>query len=277
MVSSVQSPPRPPRDRRSTARAAIRVAGELMITAGLVLLLFVFYVVYVTDLFTAREQADATGRMRGEWHAQQRHPVAEPPPPARGAGFAQLTLPTLGPDSGFTVLEGTDLATLSGGPGHYSGTAWPGEQGNFAVAGHRIGRGAPFNELDELPSCAPIVVETATHWYVYRVLPMPGEAASWNGRGGDPRCQGVAPIPAPYDHVVGRHVVRPAQGEVIFPVPGLPPDALPREQLTRLITLTTCNPEFSARERLIVHGVLTTQYPKLADHPELRPPELEER
>ncbi|MEB3370698.1 hypothetical protein [Saccharopolyspora mangrovi] len=57
----------------------------------------------------------------------------------------------------------------------------------------------------------------------------------------------------------------------------MPPEAFARDQLTRLITLTTCNPEFSARERLIVHGVLTTQYPKIAEHPELRPPELEER
>ncbi|MEB3370699.1 sortase domain-containing protein [Saccharopolyspora mangrovi] len=116
---------------------------------------------------------------------------------AHGTGFAQLHLPTFGPDFDFTVLEGTDLETLAGGPGHYTGTAWPGEQGNFAVAGHRIGRGAPFNDLDALPSCAPIVVETATHWYVYRVLPMADEVATWDGHGGDPRCQGVAPIPAP--------------------------------------------------------------------------------
>jgi sortase A len=278
VVPSVQSPPPPPPRRGGdTARAAIRVLGELMITAGLVLLLFVFYVVHVTDLFTARDQAKATGRMHEEWQARQRHPIAEPPPPAPGTGFAQLHLPTFGPDFDFTVLEGTDLKTLSGGPGHYTGTAWPGEQGNFAVAGHRIGRGAPFNDLDQLPSCAPIVVETATHWYVYRVLPMAEEVATWDGRGGDPRCRGVAPIPAPYDHVVGRHVVRPSQGEVIFPVPGLAPETVPREELTRLITLTTCHPEFSARERLIVHGVLTTQYPKVAGHPELRPPELEER
>ncbi|MDI2032645.1 class E sortase [Saccharopolyspora sp. TS4A08] len=277
MVSSVQSPPQSPPPERSRVHAVIRVVGELMITVGLVLLLFVFYVVYVTDLFTARDQASATGRMHDRWQARQLHPIAEPPPPAHGAGFAQLYLPTFGPDFDFTVLEGTDLKTLARGPGHYAGTAWPGEQGNFSVAGHRIGRGAPFNELDELPSCAPIVVETATHWYVYRVLPMGDEVASWNGRGGDPRCQGVAPIPAPYDHVVGRHVVRPAQGEVIFPVPGVDPAAVPREQQTRLITLTTCNPEFSARERLIVHGVLTKQYPKVAERPDLRPPELEER
>lgn len=277
MVSTVQSPPQPSRSRGDTARAAVRVLGELMITAGLVLLLFVFYVVYVTDLFTAQEQADATGRMHDRWQEQQLHPVAEPPPPAHGTGFAQLHLPAFGPDFDFTVLEGTDLETLAGGPGHYVGTAWPGEQGNFAVAGHRIGRGAPFNDLDSLQSCAPIVVETATHWYVYRVLPMADEVATWDGRGGDPRCQGVAPIPAPYDQVVGRRIVQPSQGEVIFPVPGVPPEAFARDQLTRLITLTTCNPEFSARERLIIHGVLTTQYPKIAEHPELRPPELEER
>ncbi|RRO13762.1 class E sortase [Saccharopolyspora rhizosphaerae] len=274
MVPSVESPPRPPRPE-GRARTAIHVLGELLITAGLVLLLFVFYVVYVTDLFTAQQQADARGRMHEQWQVQQRHPIAEPPPPAPGEGFAQLHLPTFGLD--FTVLEGTDLPTLAAGPGHYPGTAWPGEQGNFSVAGHRNGRGAPFHDLDRLPSCAPLVVETATHWYIYRVLPMAEEVATWDGGGGDPRCQGVAPVPAPYEQVVGRRVVRPEQGEVVFPVPGAPPEVLPPDQRTRLITLTTCHPEFSARERLIVHGVLTTQYPKIAERPDLRPPELEER
>jgi sortase A len=263
-------------------RGLVRVLGELMITAGLVLLLFVFYAVYVTDWFAARQQQAAAERLHDRWREQRaEHPgggmLPEPPRPERGAGFARLHLPALGPELNFTVLEGTGTETLERGPGHYEGTQWPGSPGNFAVAGHRIGRGAPFNELDELNSCDPIVVETATRWYVYRVLPMAGEVDGWNGRGGDPRCAGVAPMTGPYQAVAGRRIVAPDRVEVIAPVPGAPmPDALPPEA-SRLITLTTCHPEYSARQRLIVHGVLTTEYPKIAGRPQLRPAELRER
>lgn len=282
MVATIgrsQSPPPDP-ERRFGWRGIVRVVGELMITFGLVLLLFVFYTVYVTDWFTARQQHAAAERMHDRWQEQQAEQpsggvIPEPPPPANGTGFAQLHLPSLGPVN-FTVLEGTDTETLQRGPGHYAGTQWPGEVGNFAVAGHRIGRGAPFNDLNELRSCDPIVVETATHWYVYRVLPLPGEQQGWNGHGGDPRCTGVAPMAGPYEEVSGRRIVSPGRAEVIDPVPGAPvPEVLP-PNASRLITLTTCHPEFSARQRMIVHGVLTTEYPKIAGRGELRPAELEE-
>ncbi|MER7078912.1 LPXTG-site transpeptidase (sortase) family protein [Saccharopolyspora kobensis] len=273
-MTAPEHPEAPPPERRRV-RSALRVVGELLITAGLVLLLFVFYAVYVTDWSTARKQAAATDRLLTRW--QQPRPAAPPPPPSTGEGFAQLYLPEFGPDFRFAVLEGTDSATLAAGPGHYTGTAWPGERGNFAVAGHRIGKGAPFNDLDQLESCDPVVVETETRWYVYRVLPMAEEVAGWDGRGGDPRCRGVAPIGEPYEQAHGRRIVLPAQGEVIHPVPDRPVDELPADQRTRLITLTTCHPEFSAEQRLIVHGVLTTEYPKDPAHPELRPAELEER
>ncbi|MFC7342519.1 class E sortase [Saccharopolyspora griseoalba] len=283
MVSTIGTPQSPPPDseRRVTWRGVARFGGELMITAGLVLLLFVFYAVYVTDWFAARQQHAAAQQLHDRWQQQRAEQpsggtIPEPPPPEPGAGFARLHLPALGPGLDFTVLEGTGTETLKRGPGHYEGTQWPGAPGNFAVAGHRIGRGAPFNELDQLSSCDPLVVETAARWYVYRVLPMPEEEAGWDGRGGDPRCAGVAPMGEPYGEVAGRRIVAPDRAEVIDPVPGevvrgeLPPNA------SRLITLTTCHPEYSARQRLIVHGVLTTEYPKIAGRPQLRPPELEE-
>ena len=71
---------------------------------------------------------------------------------------------------GFTIQRGVDSATLEVGPGHYKQTAMPGEQGNFAVAGHRVGKGAPFNDMDLLSSCDAVVIETIDSFYVYRVL-----------------------------------------------------------------------------------------------------------
>jgi sortase (surface protein transpeptidase) len=63
---------------------------------------------------------------------------------------------------------------------------------------------------------------------------------------------------------MGKTIVLPSQTEVIDAVPGEPGLVLPAKRQVGLITLTTCHPQFSARERLIVHGVLVAQYPKIA-------------
>ncbi|RCW47250.1 LPXTG-site transpeptidase (sortase) family protein [Halopolyspora algeriensis] len=261
-------------------------------TLGLVVLLFVFYELYVTSWFSARKQTEATERLHDRWKDET--PRRMPVKPEDGRGFAQLYIPALGADYRYTVLQGTDQETLAIGPAHYTGTALPGERGNFAVAGHRIGRGAPFGDLDQLRSCDALIVETASQWYVYRVLPMRHEVADWASRGGsssrgpakpdaaggadqraaETRCKGVAPIGGPYAEVVGRRIVQPHQSEVILPVPGKQGAEVPPERRTRLITLTTCHPRFSAEKRLIVHGVLTKRYPKVSSRPGLRPPEL---
>ncbi|ASU77000.1 class E sortase [Actinopolyspora erythraea] len=271
---SVDTPPQapPPRGRAGRWRPLLRGLGEALITLGLVVLLFVFYEVQVTSWFSARQQADATERLRGQW--REVSPDGQAPSPVPGRGFARLHIPSLGPDFPFTVLEGTDQDTLAAGPGHYGGTALPGQRGNFALAGHRSGRMAPFGDLDRLGSCDAMVVETATDWYVYRVLPLRGEAAEWNPETAPERCAGVAPIGGPYRDVFGRTIVEPERREVINPVPGVPRGTVPEQWRSRLITLTTCHPRFSAEKRMIVHGVLTKRYPKVAERPDLRPPEL---
>jgi sortase A len=110
-----------------------------------------------------------------------------------------------------------------------------------------------------LSSCDAIVIETADHWYVYRVLPLQGESDGWAaGKGAQPQCRGVAPLPGRYANVVGETIVLPNQVDVIAPIPGQPG----RAAVNRLITLTTCNPQFSARERLIVHGLMVASYRK---------------
>lgn len=264
-----QAPPPPTGGRR--VRSTVRVFGELLITFGIVVLLFVFYEVQVTSWFTARKQAQATERLEQRWSERG---GAAPTDPIPGRGFARLYVPALGDGFPYTVLEGTDQETLAAGPGHYEGTALPGERGNFAVAGHRSGRGAPFGDLDDLGSCDALVVETDTEWYVYRVLPLRHEVEGWNGHGGSPECAGVAPIGGPYDEAVGKRIVEPSHGEVTFPAPGKVEARVPKPWRSHLITLTTCHPRFSADKRLIVHGVLTKRYPKKPSRPDLRPPEL---
>lgn len=92
--------------------------------------------------------------------------------PGMGEAFAQLYIPAFGSDYSYAVLEGTDDDTLLAGPGHYTDSQMPDEPGNFALAGHRVGKGAPFNDLGHLNVCDAIVAEAQNQWFTYRVLPM---------------------------------------------------------------------------------------------------------
>lgn len=275
--------------KQSRGGAALRTFGELMLTAGLVVLLFVVYEAYVTNWISAGKQREATAALDERWRNGQeptleggerttKYAVAD------GEGFAKLYIPAFGPDFVFTILEGTTDKILESGPGHYKGTAMPGEEGNFAVAGHRVGKGAPFNDLDMLQSCDALVVETATHWHVYRVLPMAEEIDTWfDGKGGeDPKCIGVTPLRGhgpngdAYAKTVGREIVKPSQNEVIAPVPHRPDVQLMESERLALITLTTCHPRFSAKERLIIHGVLVESVAKADLGPGELPAALQE-
>nr|WP_245192012.1 class E sortase [Amycolatopsis azurea] len=246
--------------------AAVRTVGELLITAGLVVLLFMVYEVYVTDLFSAGKQSEASTELDGEWGKDRTlHPEL-----VDGKAFARIHIPVFGADFNFTIQEGTTEAALEVGPGHYKGTALPGEPGNFAVAGHRVGKGAPFNDLDNLSSCDQIVIETQTDFYIYKVLPYKDEVEGWAaGKGAEPKCDKVGTLRdpnaadgGPYGETNGRRIVFPTKGETVNPVPYKDPEILPKAEQVSLLTLTTCHPQFSAKERLIIHSVLTQQVPK---------------
>ncbi|MGP4094356.1 class E sortase [Nonomuraea sp. KM90] len=143
-----------------------------------------------------------------------------------GQALALLRIPELGPDYRYAVIEGVGAAQLRKGPGHYPDSAMPGQVGNFVLSGHRTTYAAPFNELDELEPDDEIVVETREARYTYRVT--------------------------------SQDIVRPDEVDVLAPVPGKPGLRPVRAH----ITLSTCHPEYSAAERLIVHGVLQRSEPR---------------
>ncbi|MGY1744894.1 class E sortase [Blastococcus sp. SYSU D00695] len=234
-------------------RTGVRGVGQALLTLGFVLLLFVVYELYVTDLLADQAQEELSGELRDEWDGGS---AATPAPitPEAGEPFAFLHIPGLGAGWNRAVVEGTGQDELAEGPGHYVGTALPGEQGNFAVAGHRVGRGSPFLDLDQLRPGDPIVVETADAWYVYRVL---GDPATGDFTGG--------PVP-------GQQIVTPSDVSVISPTPLAPPEAPPSGAY---LTLTTCHPKYSARQRLIVHAFLEGGPVLRADAPD-GPPALQE-
>ncbi len=265
------TPARTPR-RGSTVLTA---AGELLVTLGAVALLFAGYLVVGTGWAAARDQEAAAEELAARWAAPPAaasaaapgtsppdpsppdpsapDPTASPdppaaPPPAAGEPVLRLEVPRFG--RAFTVLEGADAAVLARGPGRYPGSPEPGEPGNLALAGHRTTRGAPFDAADALRPCDPLVLQTRDAWWIHRVLPC----------GPD--------LPADYARVPGVRVVAPDDRGVLAPVPGRPGAA----PTAALLTLTTCHPRFSARERLVVHAVLVRSQP-VADG---RPAELGE-
>jgi sortase A len=102
----------------------------------------------------------------------------------------------------------------------------PGQIGNFVVSGHRTTYLAPFNRLGELRDGDQILIDTRARQYVYKVT--------------------------------GMKIVQPSDVSVTAPVPQHP-KADPTE---RLLTLTTCNPKYSAAQRLIVFGHMVTSVPR---------------
>lgn len=265
------------RDHRTRDRFSVtQFLGELLLTVGVVILLFAFYESYWTNLAAGRlqdEKATALEDQWGESEDQERVNPRQRLTPELGEAFARMYIPSFGSDFQFAVLEGTDDEDLLAGPGRYVDSQMPGQAGNFAVAGHRVGKGAPFNDLGNLEVCDAIVVETQSEWITYRVLPIDvqGDARRAEAAGCLSPEQAERVATGEYAGVQGRHITLPGAIEVINPVPGLASVATP--ELESMITLTTCHPQFSNAERMIVHAMEVESTPKIAGE---RPAVLEE-
>ncbi|WP_232234539.1 class E sortase [Actinoplanes sp. N902-109] len=206
----------------SRIRSGIRVSGELMITFGLVVLLFAGYEVFGNSAKVQSEQDALSQQLDQQWDDPTVAPSTGPQKPAKAAPgtdlVGRLYIPKLGMD--WVVTNGVRPQDIRYSPGHYPNTAMPGGVGNFSVAGHRIRK--IFWRLDELKPGDVIGVETRGNWYTYKVS--------------------------------GSEVVKPTAVEVVAPVPDKP-GAKPTK---KMLTLTTCNPKFNNYQRLIVHAELAS-------------------
>lgn len=101
---------------------------------------------------------------------QLTQPIA-PPADQRGAEnnpqLGRIAIPEIGLDS--ELHQGIRLTTLDRGPGHWPGTALPGQIGNVVVAGHRTSRGAEFRHLDALDPGDEVVFTTDDGTFTYVV------------------------------------------------------------------------------------------------------------
>lgn len=239
---------------RTTQRRARRrtnivgVAGELLITLGVVIMLFLGWYVWLNDIITGSAQQNAAQsvqeQLRAEFERERdEQPVDEEPAepvdpgepavreaPAEGQAFGTLRVPRFGDDYVRTIAEGVDLATVLNrsdlGIGRYPGTGMPGEIGNVALAAHRTTYGAPFADIAELRPGDALYIETVDGWYEYRFRNL--------------------------------EYVLPTAVQVLEPVPQAPQV----EAGDRILTLTSCNPRFSAAERVIGYAVMERWYPR---------------
>lgn len=205
----------------STIRVGV---GRVILVAGILVLLFIPYLLWGTGLITARAQSDLRQQFLADQRLHHRSTAVAPPrtptspptiaptiaAPAPGDPVGILSIPKI--SLSMVVVEGTDAQQLRAGPGHYPGTPLPGQAGNAAIAGHRTTYLHPFYDLDALVPGDSIDILTAQGWFVYRVT--------------------------------GSQAVAPTDVAVVAPTP------------TPVLTLTTCNPRYSASQRLVVQAAL---------------------
>lgn len=120
---------------------------------------------FATDLWAARIQSGLAGDFAASVDTFRAGEVRV------GDPLTQLEIPKLGVD--VIVVEGTSLAALRAGAGHYPETPLPGDAGNVAIAGHRTTYGKPFNRLDELMPGDKVILTTPVGRHVYEITQRP--------------------------------------------------------------------------------------------------------
>jgi LPXTG-site transpeptidase (sortase) family protein len=207
----------------------LSLVGKVLIGAGIVLLLFVAYLVWGTALQQSHTQNVLRTTLEHKAQSTRvRQALAQPatgtdklptgPPkvapttasPPEGTPVGEIRIPAIGIDQ--VIVSGTETQDLRQGPGHYTNTPLPGQAGNAGVAGHRTTYGHPFYNLNVLKVGDPIVLTTVQGVFVY--------------------------------DTTGSQVVSPSDGGIL------------QNQSGAWVTLTTCNPRFSASTRLVVTAKL---------------------
>lgn len=242
------------RRRAGRGTSVVGVLGEVLITLGVLVLMFIAWQQWFNDVVVSNQtsdQASSLSQTLQKSASAAPAPTATPgstkpagsstnpaiTPPAKGtATFGVLYVPRFGAGYKVPVAAGTTTSgTLDKGyAGHYDDTQMPGQVGNFAIAGHRTTHGAPFGSIANLRVGDHIYVQTAEGYYTYTFRNL--------------------------------EYVKPTQVQVLQPVPDAP-KLTAAQSKDRLITMTSCNPKYSAAERIIAYGVFTSWQPLSAGPP----------
>lgn len=208
----------------------LSVIGEVLITAGVILLLYVVWQVFVNDPIVGAKQ-----ETQSKTYTQTQNPSdqtnqfeAISKNLKQGKVFGKLYIPRFGNTYQRLIGQGTfQNVTLNKiGPGHYLSSQWPGEVGNFAVAAHRTSHGAPFNKIDTLKAGDLIFVQTNDKWFEYEYRQT--------------------------------KIVDPSDIGVISKVPS---ELTGAHAGGKYMTMTSCHPKWSNQQRIIVWLELVNEYP----------------
>lgn len=223
----------------------LSVLGEILITVGVVALLYVSWHVWIGDMIVQNQRHADARELAEQWAAE---PADEDPSASEGGAqtasipvlgeqdhaevFGIMRVPRFGEDWQFRIASGITRPDIldQGEIGHYPDTAMPGEIGNTAYAAHRWTSGAAFDPVDRLVIGDAIVVETEAGWYTYRFRSL--------------------------------EYVQDTQISVLAPVP----NRTDVEADGRYLTLTSCAPKLNSLERIIAYALFDEFTPR-ADGP----------
>jgi sortase A len=214
--------------------------GKVLVSAGVLVLLFAAYQVWGTNIQTDQAQREldrefdelvrqrAANAENSTTTSTTEAPTigsettvppvttpAEPAPdivaPATGELVGRISIPDIGLKN-FKFVQGTATEQLKRGAAHYTATPLPGQRGNAAIAGHRTTYGAPFSNLDKIAVGDEIVVETIQGTFTYKAI--------------------------------GTRIVAPSEVSVL------------ESDGRNLLTLTACHPRYDLRQRIVVQAEL---------------------
>jgi len=248
-----------PRKRRRLS--VIGLLGELLITAGMLVLCYIGWQVWLADIITGSQYASQARSLSQKWDAEEQKDPTPAPTSSATAGpsgpagttedvpvgtaptktadvFAALIIPRFDtpadPHFYRPIAQGVSNTQVlqKKGIGHYPTTGMPGAVGNFAIASHRTFYGGALHNVPDLRLGDHIYVETQAGWYMYQFRNL--------------------------------QYMPPTEVQVLEAVP---------EQLgvtadDRVITMTTCNPLLSTKERMAAYGVFEKFYPRAGGAPQ---------
>lgn len=165
---------------------------------------------------------DEVAAVRARWSPGGEGALVTAPVP--GEAYWTIRIPKLGDGWEWPVAVGVDGDVIGRSLGWYSGTAQPGQVGNFAVAGQCLTGAQPFRHLRDLTVGDTVVVEGATATFTYEIISAPSDLT-----------------------------VQSDEAWVLDPVPGQPDEA----PVNAFITLTTCEDLYPTPDRSVGFGILT--------------------
>jgi len=176
-------------------RRASRILGTILLSVGVLALVWAFVVWRWQDPFTAiythiqqsrlesayKKRAAAfsqatplpapTGHTQADREAVERHlaeaALAYEKTLREGDPVGRITIGRIG--LSMVVVQGTDEESLKKGPGHYIGTGLPGEGKLIYIAGHRTTYLAPFSHINDIRIGDYVRLEVPYGTFTYRV------------------------------------------------------------------------------------------------------------